>query len=246
MPQKRKKGTLYGVGVGPGDCELITLKGYRAIQAAPIIAYPATQDGLSMAHDIAAPHMTKNHRKIPILIPITKPPFPDRDLYDIACKALMEELRKGDDIALLCEGDPFFYGSFSYVFLRISQHYPTEIIPGISSPLASASCLKRPLALRDDRLTIIPATLPEEKIIPLLDHTEIAVFIKLGRHSPKIYRLLEKKGLLEHASYIEYATMARQKIHRLCDIDPKNTPYFSMIILEIEGALWKETTLLPS
>ena len=126
-------GTLYGLGIGPGDPELITLKALKRLQAVPVIAYPAPQEGDSLARAIVAPHLDGAQREIAIRMPMVAARFPAQEVYDRAAEAIGGELEAGRDVAVLCEGDPFFYGSFMYLFGRMAERYPVEVIPGVSS-----------------------------------------------------------------------------------------------------------------
>jgi len=125
------RGRLFGVGVGPGDPDLITLKALKILQSAPVIAYPAPEAGVSLARAIAAPHIPPGRREVVIRMPLDPKRFPDRSTYDEAAAAIGEHLRNGDDVAVICEGDPFFYGSFMYLFDRLSDEFEVQVVPGV-------------------------------------------------------------------------------------------------------------------
>src|SRR5271169_3380942 len=156
-------GRLFGIGVGPGDPELLTLKALRLLRAAPVVAYPAPEQGDSFARSIVAMWLDGGQREIAIRIPMQPAP-PPAAIYDAAAAALAAELDRGDDVALLCQGDPFFYGSFIHVFARLAGGYRIDIVPGVSSLTACAAAAAVPLVSRDETLAVIPATLDEAEI----------------------------------------------------------------------------------
>ncbi len=231
-------GRLYGLGIGPGDPELITLKALRVLQAAAVVAYPAPEVGESLARRIAAPHLDDRQEEIAIRMPIHDASFPKDDIYDGAAAALGRHLEAGRDVAVLCEGDPFFYGSFMYLFGRMAERYPVEVVPGVSSLTACAAALGAPLAARNDVLTVVPAPLEEAELRARLERAEAAAIIKVGRHLPKVRRVLDALGLLEGARYIEHATMASQRVLPLDSLPEDAAPYFSMILLHRRGEAW--------
>ena len=156
---KNRRGTLYGLGVGPGDPELLTLKALRILRAAPVLAYPAPIEGDSMARAIAASHMPGGQTEIAIRMPLDAARFPAEEVYAAAAQEIAGHLDSGRDVAALCEGDPFFYGSFMYLFARLAEAHHIEVVPGVSSPMACAAALGMPLAARNDVLSVLPAPL---------------------------------------------------------------------------------------
>ena len=232
-------GTLYGIGVGPGDPELITLKALRILQRVPVIAWPAPLEGDSMARRIAAPHITHEAIEIPIRMPIEATPFPDHSVYDSAAEEIGVHLEAGRDVATLCEGDPFFYGSFMYLFGRMASRYDVTIVPGISSLMAAAAALKAPLAARNDLLTVVPAPLEEAALTEAIAAADSVAIIKVGRHLAKVRRALRKLDRHAGAQYVAYATMAEQTIQPLADVTDERAPYFSLILSHKRGAAWR-------
>ena len=228
-------GTLYGVGVGPGDPDLITLKGLKVLQSTPVIAYPAPEVGDSLAREIAAVHIPEGLQEIVIRIPLDPKKYSDRSAYDRGAEEIANVLSGGKDVAVICEGDPFFYGSFMYLFNRLSDEFKVEIIPGISSLMACAGASLTPLVARNEVLSILPGPMPEKDLKSHLERTDAAAIIKLGRHAPKVYGILDDLGLLDQAQYIEHATMSNQRIHMLRDVDPTEVPYFAMILVRKGG-----------
>jgi precorrin-2/cobalt-factor-2 C20-methyltransferase len=226
-----RTGTLYGLGVGPGDPELLTLKALRLLRAAPVVAYPAPEHGTSFARGIVSGYLSPAKREIVIRVPMVAERFPAQEVYDRAAAEIAEELTAGRDVAVLCEGDPFFYGSFMYLFARLAERFPVEVVPGVSSLVACAAALGMPLAGRSDMLVVIPAPLEAEALAERIAAAESAAIIKLGRHFAKVRDVLGRLGLAGQARYIEHATMASQRILPLAEVDPAQVPYFSMILL---------------
>jgi len=232
-------GTLYGIGVGPGDPELITLKGHRLLQRVPVVAWPAPLEGDSMARRIAAPHLTGGQTEIAIRMPLSTDRFPVQAVYDRAAAELGAHLAAGRDVAVLCEGDPFVYGSFMYLFARMAERFRVRVVPGISSLTAGAAALGLPLAARDDVLSVVPAPLPEADLERRLAAADAAVVIKIGRHLGKLRRVLERLGLADRARYVEYATMDEQRIRPFAEVDGDQAPYFSLVVLHRRGEAWR-------
>lgn len=232
-------GTLYGLGVGPGDPELITLKALRLLRAAPVVAYAAPEHGESFARAVVAAHLSSTQREIAIRVPMRPGRAPAEAVYDRAAKVLAAELAAGRDVAALCQGDPFFYGSFMYLFARLAVRFRVAVVPGVSSLMASASALGAPLAAREDVLSVVPAPLPEELLAVRLQGVEAAAIIKLGRHFAKVRAVLENLDLAGRARYIEHASLESERILPLDEVDPAAVPYFSMILVHRRGEAWR-------
>jgi precorrin-2/cobalt-factor-2 C20-methyltransferase len=234
-----KLGTLHGIGVGPGDTELLTLKAARLIAEVRIIAYPAANGGDSLARRIVAPLIPETARELPISIPMAQAREAARQAYDRGSEQIAAHLRQGEDVLFLCEGDPFFYGSFMFIHERLCSRFPCLIVPGVTSLTACAAALGRPLAARNDVLKIIPATLPEERIRMELRRAEAAAIIKLGPHFPKIRLILEELGLSHASAIVERASQGDQRILRLDDLPEGERPYFSTILVYNGGEAWR-------
>ena len=232
------KGTLYGLGVGPGDPELITLKALRILERASVLAYPAPEEGESLVRSIVAGHLDGHHEEICIRMPMVAARFPAQDVYDRASVELGRHLDAGQDVAMLCEGDPFFYGSFMYMFGRMAERHAVEVIPGVSSLTACAATLGAPLAARDDVLSVLPATLSDEALEQRIRDVDAVAIIKVGRHLPRVRAVIEAMGLTANARYVEHATMESEKILPLADVGGDAAPYFSMILLHARGNAW--------
>jgi len=230
--EKKLTGTLYGVGVGPGDPELITLKAVRLIRSAKVIAYPKlTGGGPSLARSIAAEHISTDKIEISIETPMLPEKFPDPNVYDRCSDVISGHLENGQDVAVLCEGDPFFYGSFIYIFERLAPKYITKVIAGVSSLGACAGAAGIPLVSGNQRFEVIPAPIGESLLEKRLMAAESVAVIKIGRHLEKVKRILFRLDLLDKAIFIERATMKNQKIKRVSDPTLKKSAYFSMILI---------------
>ncbi|MFA9460447.1 precorrin-2 C(20)-methyltransferase [Thiohalorhabdus methylotrophus] len=235
-------GCLYGVGTGPGDPELITLKAARLIGECPVVAHFCRRNGGGQARRIAEAHLRAEQVELPLAYPVTTELPHGSDTYrerieaffDESADALAEHLAAGRSVAVLNEGDPFFYGSFMHVYLRLRDRFPTRVIPGVLSATAAAAQLPTPLTMRDDVLTVIPGTLPEADLRDALADTDAAVIMKVGSHLGQITRVLEELGLREGAWYVAKASMEAEEVRPLAEA-PERAPYFSMIVLPGRG-----------
>jgi precorrin-2/cobalt-factor-2 C20-methyltransferase len=221
-------GRLYGIGVGPGDPELLTLKALRLLRRAAVVAYPAPEHGDSFARRIVAAWLDQGQREIAIRFPMRAGP-PPAAIYDQAAAAIAGELDAGSEVALLCQGDPLFYGSFLGIFERLAGRYAVEVVPGVSSLCACAAAAGVALATRAETLAVIPATLAEAALADRLARAEAAAIVKLGRHLGKIRRVLAGLGMLDMAIYVEHASMPDQRVRRLGEVE--EAPYFSMALV---------------
>lgn len=225
-------GTLYGVGVGPGDPELMTVKAWRLISTAKVIAYLAANGGDSTARAIARPFISGDAEELAINMPMRVDPDIGRSAYDRAAEAIAARLDEGTNVVMLCEGDPFFYGSFMYVFERLAARYETVVVPGVTSITACAAEMGKPLCARDDVLKILPATLDEEQLSKELATAQAAAIIKVGRHFGKVKKVLQSLDLEGRATVVAHATQEEQKIVPAADIASDALPYFTTIIVK--------------
>lgn len=225
-----RPGKLYGLGVGPGDPELLTLKAVRMIGECPVIAYPAPAGGESMVRRIAADHIPAGKTEVVIETPMIPGQFPVNDVYDRYADILAGHLADGRDVAVLCEGDPFLYGSFMYLFARLSEDYETDVVPGVSSISACAARSGRPLVSRNQMMAVLPAPMPEEDLARRVQEADAVAIMKVGRHLDKVRRVLAATDRLDGAIYVERATLPDEKIMPLVAIDGETAPYFSMVL----------------
>jgi precorrin-2/cobalt-factor-2 C20-methyltransferase len=224
-------GTLYGLGVGPGDPDLVTVKVLALLRRLPVVAYPAPEDGMSFARSVVARRLSPAQTEIAIRVPMTRAVAPAQAVYDRAAREIAEHLAAGRDVGVLCQGDPFFYGSFIQIFDRLAARFPTHVVPGVSSLTACAAAAAAPLVTRDEILTVLPATLAEATLEKRLKQAESAAILKLGRHLSKVRRILKRLRLSARATYIEHASLGSQKVLPLDAADPASAPYFSMILV---------------
>ncbi|MEN9010749.1 MAG: precorrin-2 C(20)-methyltransferase [Yoonia sp.] len=230
-------GTLYGVGLGPGAPDLMTLRAARLIEAAKVVAYPTLAGGESFARAIAADLISDDVREIVIDVPMTVERAPAQEAYDTGAAAIAAALDAGEDVVCLCEGDPFFYGSFMYLFARLSGKYQVEVVPGVTSVTACAARAGMPLAARNERLTVLPGPLPEDELRARIEGAESVVIMKVGRHMAKIRAVIDGLGLTDNAVYVERATLPQEVVSPLADA-PEKAPYFSMILLTKGADPW--------
>jgi precorrin-2 C20-methyltransferase/precorrin-3B C17-methyltransferase len=232
-------GRLFGVGVGPGDPELITVKAQRAIRQAHVIAYPCARHGRSNARLVIGAELMHSQVELPMMYPVTTEETDHPGGYEVAISRFYDEMAEqiavhlmdGRNVAILCEGDPFFYGSYMYLHDRLAHRFPTEVIPGVASILGAAAQLGTPLVRRDAEFTVLPGTLSEQVLIGRLSLPGAFAIMKLGRNFAKVKRALESTGLASRALFIERATMAAERILPLSDVDPLQVPYFSLILI---------------
>lgn len=227
-------GRLIGVGVGPGDPELLTLKAVRCLRDAPVIAYVSAQGRPSIARQIGAQHIPAGRKELNLALPMSSLPELADAAYDEGSSRISAELEHGRDVALLCEGDPMFYGSFAQLLSRVSEHYPTEIVPGVTSISAASAATRQPLVFRSASLVVVPATLPGESLAARLRIAEAAAILKLGRHIGKVRRVLAELGLLERAVYVEWASTERERWTQLADLETESAPYFALVLVPAE------------
>lgn len=230
-------GTLYGVGLGPGDPDLITRKAARLIETAAVIAYPTLAGGKSFARQIAQDLIRDDTTEIVMDVPMTTRREPAQEAYDLCAAQIAEVLERGVDVVCLCEGDPFFYGSFMYLHARLAERFDVQVVPGVTSVTACAARAGMPLAARNERVTILPGPLPAEELRKRIAGAESVVVMKVGRHLAKIRDVIRDLGLLDQATYVERATLAEERISPLAEA-PDNAPYFSMILLTKGADPW--------
>jgi len=230
-------GRLYGIGLGPGNPELMTLKAHRLIAAADVVAYPALQDGDSFARSIAAGVIREDAEEIVISVPMTQARGPAQAAYDKGAAAIAARLEAGRDVVVLCEGDPLFYGSFMYLLSRLSGRFDCEVVPGVTSVTACAAALRQPLTARNETLTVLPGPLEEDALRARIAAAEAVAIVKVGRHLAKIRRVLKGLGLAGRAGYVERATLPNERVMRLADA-PDDAPYFSMVLIAKGNDPW--------
>ncbi|HEY9439278.1 MAG TPA: precorrin-2 C(20)-methyltransferase, partial [Streptomyces sp.] len=232
-------GRFSGVGVGPGDPELITLKAARLIRDADVIAYHAGVGKESQARRIAAGLFPGTVVEEQLVYPVTTGTTGHpggyagalAQFYEESAARLSGHLDAGRDVVLLAEGDPLFYGSFMYMHDRLADRYPTEIVPGVPAFAAATAAAASPLVRQTDVLTVLPGTLPEPELARRLADTDAAIVMKLGRTFPAVRRALEAAGRLDHALYVERASMPEGRWLPVREVDAGSVPYFSLVVV---------------
>lgn len=231
-------GTLIGVGTGPGDPELLTIKAVRAIRNADVVAYFAKQGNASNARAIVADLITDQIEEqlgYPVTTEIDRHHADYKsatgDFYAEAAARVAAHLDAGRSVAVLSEGDPLFYGSYMHIHVRLAHRYPTEVVAGITAMSGCWSQAGLPLVQGDDILAVLPGTLEEVDLARRLDNTDGAVIMKVGRNLAKIRRAIAASGRLDSAIYVERGTMANGASMRLADKPDDIAPYFAIILL---------------
>ncbi|MEV6414812.1 precorrin-2 C(20)-methyltransferase [Kribbella sp. NPDC051718] len=232
-------GRLWGVGLGPGDPELVTVKAARLIGEADVIAYHSARHGRSIARSVAAPYLRDGQVEELLMYPLTTETTDHPggyqgamdDFYADCAARLAAHLDAGRNVVVLAEGDPLFYGSYMHMHKRLTDRYTCEVVPGVTSVSAAAAVLGRPLCERDEILTILPGTLPPDVLAERLRSTDAAAVMKLGRTFTNVREAFELAGRADEAWYVERATTDAQRTAPLADVDPDSVPYFSLALL---------------
>jgi precorrin-2 C20-methyltransferase / precorrin-3B C17-methyltransferase len=232
-------GRLFGVGLGPGDPELVTVKAARLIGAADVVAFHAAQHGRSVARGVAEPYLRAGQIEELLVYPVTTEATDHPggyqgaidEFYEAAAARLAAHLDAGRDVVVLAEGDPFFYGSYMHMHKRLAHRYPTEVVPGVTSVSGAAAAVGRPLVERDEVLTVLPGTLGAEELAEWLLTTDSAAVLKLGRTFPEVREAFDRAGVLDRALYVERASTERQRLLPLAEVDPASVPYFALALL---------------
>ena len=236
-------GRLYGVGLGPGDPELLTVKAARLIGQCPVIAYFAKAGRRGHARLIADSYIPASAAELPLYYPMTTElPFDHPEyletlsrFYAVSTAALAAELENGRDVALLAEGDPLFYGSFMHLFVRLRERFDCEIVPGVTGMAGCSASAHAPMTWGDDVLTVLPGTLPYEALVARLKQCDAAVVMKLGRNFAKVRKAFAEAGLIDRALYVERGTMAGEIVAPLAEKRDGPAPYFSLVLLPGQG-----------
>ena len=230
MECRKIAGTLTGMGVGPGDPQLMTLRAAEVVRNADCVAWMATRPGRSRARETAAAWIAEHARTLEFTLPMDADPRPAERIYDQAATRIADELRLNRDVACLCEGDPMFYGSFMYLHARLHTKYPVRIVPGVSSVAAASASIGVALAARDDRFGVVPASLDDASLRAAASAFETVAFLKVGRHLSRLRHILEDCGVTGQAAFVEDASLASETACPLSRA-PARASYFSMVVL---------------
>jgi len=231
-------GTLYGISVGPGDPELISLKGLRLLKAAPVVAFPAGIQGkLGVAQQIVSQWLSPEQLQLPLHFPYVQERVTLEQAWQQAAEQVWYYLRQGD-VAFVSEGDVSFYSTFTYLAQTLQQHHPeaqVQTIPGICSPLAAAAALDLPLTTGSDRLAILPALYTVDELESVLAWADVVVLLKVSSVYEQVWSVLKEHHLLAHSYVVERATLPQQVIYQdLRDRPNLDLPYFSLLIIQVK------------
>ncbi|MEB3338546.1 MAG: precorrin-2 C(20)-methyltransferase [Leptolyngbyaceae bacterium] len=231
-------GTLYGIGAGPGDPELITLKGWRLLQRVPVVAFPAGIQGKpGIAQQIGAEWFRPEQIQLDLVFPYVQEMQVLTQAWQVAAEQVWQHLIQGQDVAFLSEGDVSFYSTFTYLAQTLQQVHPeaiVQVIPGICSPLAAAAVLGIPLTIRAQRLVVLPALYNPEELEAILAWADVVVLMKVSSVYQQVWAILEHHHLLDRSYVVERATLPEQKIYaNLSDYPSLTLPYFSLLVVQV-------------
>ena len=239
----KKMGKIYGVGVGPGAVDLLSVRADKLVREAKYIAFFRKAGRAGHARQIASTLLSKDVIELAMEYPITTEiPLSDKrysevlsEFYKKYSNKIISLSQTGIDLVILCEGDPFFYGSFMHIYSRVKDKCPVEVVPAITGMSAAWTATDIPITWGDDILTVLMGTLDKTTLENQLQNTNAAIIMKIGRNLPKIKKALERTGRVYDAFIVEYAAMDKQTVQRLSDYNTENAPYFSIIILHGQG-----------
>ncbi|WP_280298123.1 precorrin-3B C(17)-methyltransferase [Nocardia neocaledoniensis] len=232
-------GKLWGIGLGPGDPELVTVKAARLITAADVVAFHSARHGRSISRGIAAPYLREGQIEEHLVYPVTTETTDHPggyqgaidEFYEQAAARLAVHLAAGRSVALLAAGDPLFYSSYMHMHRRLADRFEAEIVPGITSVSAASAALGTPLVEGEQVLTVLPGTMPVEQLTERLRSTDAAAIMKLGRTYPGVRQALSDSGRLADAYYVERASSTRQRVLTAAEVDDADVPYFAITIV---------------
>jgi precorrin-2/cobalt-factor-2 C20-methyltransferase len=236
-----KIGTLYGISVGPGDPELITLKGLRSLQQVPVVAFPAGVEGKpGMAQQIISPWLSQQQQLLALKFPYVQDMVMLAEAWKEAAEQVWKYLEQGLDVAFACEGDISFYSTFTYLAQTLQQIHPEaviELVPGVCSPMAAASVLGLPLTIRHQRLVVLPALYHIGELETVLDWADVVVLMKVSSVYEQVWKVLQQRALLSNSWVVERATLPDMVIHAdISDRPNLKLPYFSLLIVQVSSS----------
>ncbi|MEO0539965.1 MAG: precorrin-2 C(20)-methyltransferase [Cyanobacteria bacterium P01_A01_bin.105] len=237
--QPSSRGILTGVGIGPGDPDLITVKALKQLQASPVVAFPAGRQGQpGVAERIIAPWLRSHQLQLPLWFPYVFDPATLSAAWQTAAQQVWQYLQAGQDVTFASEGDVSFYSTFSYLAQALIQQYPTaqvRAIPGVCSPLAAAAVMGQPLTQQHQRLAILPAVYAISELETALDWAEVVVLMKLGSVYAEVWQVLAQRQLLQQSYVVQSATTADQIVYAgLGDLPTLSLPYFSILVTQVK------------
>jgi precorrin-2/cobalt-factor-2 C20-methyltransferase len=231
-------GTLYGISVGTGDPELITVKGLRLLQTAPVVAFPAGVRGKpGMAQEIVQPWLREQQVQLALHFPYVQDMTVLKGAWEVAAEQVWEYLKQGQDVAFACEGDVSFYSTFTYLAQTLQETHPeakVQLVPGVCSPMAASAVLGLPLTIRQEKLVVLPAIYTVTELEAVLDWADVVVLMKVSSVYQQVWQVLQSRGLLETSRVVERATLPEMVIYSdLCARPQLKLPYFSILIVQV-------------
>jgi precorrin-2/cobalt-factor-2 C20-methyltransferase len=241
---KSAAGILYGVGAGPGDPELITLKGWKLLKAAPVVAFPMGLHGKpGVAEQIVEDWLRADQVHLALSFPYVQDEAVLEQAWQAAAASVWDYLRQGQDVVFVSEGDVSFYSTFTYLSQTLQQAHPeaiVETVPGISSPMAAAAVLGIPLTVQAQRLMVLPALYSVTDLETALMVADVVVLMKVSSVYEQVWAVLERHGLLKQSFVVERATLPSQVVYRdLSDRPSLQLPYFSILIVQVHRPVSK-------
>jgi precorrin-2/cobalt-factor-2 C20-methyltransferase len=237
------QGTIFGLGLGPGEPDLMSLRADRLLRQARHVAYFRKAGKPGQARQIVAGMLAEDVVEFPMEYPVTTeiplddPAYNDAlgPFYADCARHLREVSDQGCDVIVLCEGDPFFYGSFMHLYTRLRDTHPVQVVPAITGMSGAWTATGQPITWGDDVLTVLMGTLPEAELARHMIAADALVVMKIGRNIDKVRRALETAGRMDRAWLVEYATMPDQRVMRLAEVEGRVTPYFSIVLVHGQG-----------
>ena len=237
------KGTIIGLGLGPGEPDLMSVRADRLLRQARHVAYFRKAGKPGQARQIVAGMLAEGVVEFAMEYPVTTEIPLDDPAYNHAlgpfyadCARHLRDLSdQGRDVVVLCEGDPFFYGSFMHLYARLRDTHPVQVVPAITGMSGAWTATGLPITWGDDVLTVLTGTLPEADLARHMAGSDALVVMKIGRNIDKVRRALETAGRMDRAWLVEYATMPGQKVMRLAEVEGRVTPYFSIVLVHGQG-----------
>ncbi|WP_299419245.1 precorrin-2 C(20)-methyltransferase [uncultured Shimia sp.] len=238
-----QSGTIYGVGLGPGDPDLMSVRSHRLITNAKHVAFFRKAGRKGQARAIVDGMLPETAIEFPMEYPVTTEISVHDPRYNEALSAFYEEVTQhlialansGEDVVVLCEGDPFFYGSFMHIYARVRDVVPTHVVPAITGMSGAWTATEAPITWGDDVLTVLMGTLDEEKLTRHMADTDALVVMKIGSNYDKVIRALKASNRFDEAWLVQFATMQKQSVKKLSETTDHGTPYFSIIVVHGQG-----------
>ena len=235
-------GKIICTGLGPGDPDLMSLRAHRAVTSATQVAYFRKAGRAGQARRIVTGLLRADAVEHAMEYPVTTElPFDGPEYNDALARFYddwaerLREVAQTSDVVVLCEGDPFFYGSFMHLYSRLSGVVEMEVIPGITGMSGCWTATGQPITWGDDVLSVLMGTLPEADLVRFMTQADALVVMKTGRNLPKIRRALEAAGRLDSAWLVEAGTMPNQRIQRLTEANIEECPYFAIVLVHGQG-----------